>query len=418
MNSIGIKISVFLLSLFVIAYVCYQAYTALYRPYQTETVTMGNYVQDVDLDGFFVRDEQILSVKRSGVISYNYKNAQKVPKNSVIANIYEREDDLYNLKRIETLEKQKAILEEAQERESIDGVKLDLLNKQISTSKQELVKYVDGSNFDALDSTVENLMLGINKFNVFVDNELSFQSTIDSITTQIGSLKSSIAPVKGTITSEEAGYFANVVDGLETKLKPAMLDTMTVADVEKVLSNRELVYQDNIGKLERSDRWYFVALMSAKEAELFKSTFENGWKLTLQFNSESTREVTARIERMITEAGNEKAALVFSSTYLDENFATMRFEKPKAVIADYNGIIIPKEAVRIGKEKDEDGNEVNVKGVYVLMGNTVRFKKADVVYEDSYVLISQLNVSSDYVANYDQVIIKGKDLDEYASTAR
>lgn len=412
MNSFGSKLAALLLSLFLIAYVGYQAYNALYNPYETQTVTIGHYVQDVDLDGFFIRDEMVLPAKRAGVIRYNYDSAQKVSKNAVIASVYESENDLYNLKRLESLERQKAILEEAQDRENIDGVKLDLLNKQTSAQKLALVKCVDEGDLTSLDDTVESLMLGINKFQVFIDSEVSYQPTIDALAAEIEALRASVPKEKGTITSEESGYFANVVDGYEGVFTPELLEDLTVSMVEECLENREVTFRDNIGKLERDDRWYFVSLATAKEAELFSSTYENGWSLKLKFSSQSNREVTARVEQLLIEG--DKAAIVLSSTYLDEDFAVMRFEKPRAVIADYSGILIPKEAVRIRKVTGEDGTEQNVKGVYVQVGDSTRFKRADVIYEDSYILISQPNVNESYIANYDQVIIKGKDLHETA----
>jgi len=410
MNSPGSKLAAVLLSFVLLAYVGYQAYAAFYKPYETEIVTIGHYVQDVNLEGFFVRDEVVLSAKKTGVVRYNYENADKVPKNAVIASFYDSENDLYNIRRMETLERQREILNQAQDRESVDGMKVDLLNKQNSATKLKLLTCVDSGDLTELDAVVEELMLGLDRFQAFVDKDLTYQSTVDSVSAEIETLRASIPQEKGTVTSDESGYFASLADGYEGIFTPELLEDLTVAQVEQFLEERETGVLDNVGKLLRDNRWYFVALMSEKDGERFGSAYENGWNVKLKFSSQSSREVTARIEEIISE--DQKTVIVFSSTYLDGDFAVMRFETPKAVIADYSGIIIPKEAVRIRKETDGDGNEQNVKGVYVQVGDSTRFKKADVIYEDSYVLISQPNVSEDYVANYDQVIIRGKDLGE------
>lgn len=415
MNSIGVKIAVVLLSLLMLSYVCYQAYVYIYEPYETQTASIGEYIQKVDLNGFFLRDEVVLSAKKTGVVSYNYDNAQKLPRNAVVASIYQNESDLYHLRRLDQLRRQQEILEEAQDRESIDGMKLDLLNKQISSSKLELVRCVDEGKLDELASVEENLMLQIGKFNVFVDPELSYEDTLSSVTGQIASLEATLPVAQGAITSEESGYFANVVDGYESIFVPELLEDLTVGQVEEYLKDPQVRELDNIGKLERDDRWYFVALITAREAELFAAPYENGQTVQLKFNSESIRQVTVGIEQLITERNKENAVVVFSSTALDGDFSVMRFEKPQAILADYTGIIIPKEAVRVSRAQDEEGNDINVKGVYVQIGDSVRFKRADVIYEDNYVLVSQPSANDSYISNYDRIITKGKDLHETAS---
>ena len=50
-------------------------------------------------------------------------------------------------------------------------------------------------------------------------------------------------------------------------------------------------------------------------------------------------------------------------------------------------------------------------GVYVQLGNVVRFKKVDIVYsDDSLVLSKKKEGESGYVCLYDEVIIEGTDL--------
>ena len=157
-----------------------------------------------------------------------------------------------------------------------------------------------------------------------------------------------------------------------------------------------------------------MALITAREAELFTLPYENRQTVQLKFNSESVRQVTVSIEQLIVERDQENAVVVFSSTALDGDFAVMRFEKPQAILADYTGIILPKEAVRVSKVTDVEGNDITAQGVYVQIGDAVRFKRADVIYEDNYVLISRPNANDSYIANYDQIITKGKDLHETA----
>lgn len=409
MNSTASKIIAVLLSLFMIAYVGYQAYNAFYNPYVTEVVKKSDYVQDIDLNGFFVRPEKVIDAKREGITRYHYKNAQKISKDAVIADVYEKESDLYTLRKIESLEEQRAILKESQNQETNEGLKLDLLSKQINTEKNDLVKCVDESDFSNLDSIYSGLLLNMNQFANCVDNTLSYDSTIVSFQQQIDALSAEVPSVTKKISSSDSGYFSNTVDGMEMVFTPEMLENLTVSEVAAALEKQSVSSDnDNIGKVATDETWSFVSLITAKEAELFKV----GQQIKLKFNSRSTREVTAKVSQLIIEKENDQAAVVFESGYLDEDFVSMRFEKPKAIIGTYTGIVIPKEAIRIGTTQDSDGNDVEVKGVYTLLGKTVRFRQVDILYEDAYVLISKPNTSTQYVSIYDQVITKGKNLHE------
>ena len=56
---------------------------------------------------------------------------------------------------------------------------------------------------------------------------------------------------------------------------PELLEDLTVEGVEEILRDPQVRQLDNIGKLERDNRWYFVALITAREAELFTLPYEN-----------------------------------------------------------------------------------------------------------------------------------------------
>ena len=407
MNSTAAKIVAVLISLFMIAYVGYQAFLSFYDPYETEVVKKEQYIESVQLNGFFVRDEQVIPTAKTGVIGYNYKNAQKISKNSIVANVYSDKNDLYNLKKIELLKKQKAILEEAQNEDSSEGLKLDLLSKQISEGKLAIVQAVDENDLSALDNTVNELMLNIDKFNHYVSSS-TYDEAIASIDSRIERLSEDISPVQNTVKAEQSGYFSNTVDGFETKFTPDMLSGLTISDVSKALEDQKKTSSDKIGKILPDDSWHFVSLVSAKDAELFLE----GRQLSLKFSSQSVREVPATVRQVITEKGASQAAVVFESDYLDENFVTMRFEKPQAIIKNYTGIVIPKEAIRVRTVTNSEGKQEERTVVYTLLGKTVRYRFVEPIYEDEYVLISKVMNDSKYVSIYDQVIIKGKNLND------
>ena len=97
---------------------------------------------------------------------------------------------------------------------------------------------------------------------------------------------------------------------------------------------------------------------------------------------------------------------------MDSDFLTMRFETPRVLISSYSGIVIPKEAIRIRTITDDEGNTVQEKVVYAMFGKSARARRLDIVYEDDDVIISSATGQSGYISAYDQVIIKGKELND------
>ncbi len=409
MNPVFSKIVVFFLSVVIIAYVISQALANFYDPYEAEIVQKGTYVQELDLNGFFIRSEKVLSQQKNGVVRYHYRNAEKIAKQGVVASIYSREQDLRNLEASVSLTRQREILLEAQNRENIEGVKLDLLSKEITEDKLELISCIDERNFTDLEALSAKLMLNMGKFAVCVDNSISYDNAIAQLDQQIAQLNAQIPQNTPQIIAEESGYFANVVDGYETDFTPEMLEKLTIAQAESWLAGQRITESNQIGKVVTEDIWYFAAVISRKEADLFRK----GRSLHLKFDSKSTRTIPVTVQRIITERNNEKAVVIFESDYLDEDLITMRFESPQVILGTHSGIIIPKQAIRMENMTNEDGSSSMVKGVYTQLGKTVRFKKVDPVYEDDYVLVSKPNIdATQYVSIYDQVIVKGKNLNE------
>ena len=58
------RLLVILVSLLLLVYIGYQAYLVAYEPYETVVVKQGAYTKELELDGFFVRDEAALTTEK------------------------------------------------------------------------------------------------------------------------------------------------------------------------------------------------------------------------------------------------------------------------------------------------------------------------------------------------------------------
>jgi hypothetical protein len=88
-----------------------------------------------------------------------------------------------------------------------------------------------------------------------------------------------------------------------------------------------------------------------------------------------------------------------------------RVETVEMSVKNYEGIKVPKSALRFVdvEEEDEDGNPVTVtyEGVYIKVGEQIRFRKIDVVYRSDDYVISEANTDNDYLALYDDIVLEG-----------
>lgn len=410
MKPVGKKLLIAFFSLLLLIYIGYQAYLVAYEPYETVVVKEETYTKSLELEGFFVRDEAVLKTGQSGIIGYQYKSGEKVPINAEIARIYEKEADLYALEKIDALTQQRDILYQLQNSTGGEGLKIDLVSQQLADAKYSLMRAVDTGDLSNIDSLSNEILLCLNQYALCIGEDLNITNVIGDIDSEIASLQSQIPNAVGSVKTERSGYFCSTTDGLEEKFSFSSLENLTVADAEEMLaaSVSSQTAENVIGKMTYSNGWKFVAVVPASEAAIFKE----GATETFSFAAAAGKETSVTVERIITEENAEKAVVIFSGMDMDNDFLTMRFENPRVQTVSYSGIVIPKEAVRIRTATDEEGNTVQEKVVYAMFGNSARARSLDIIYEDDDVIISNATGQSGYISAYDQVIIKGKELND------
>ena len=159
-----------------------------------------------------------------------------------------------------------------------------------------------------------------------------------------------------------------------------------------------------VGKLINSPEWYVLSEISADQLKKF--TEGNTYPLTFPYNSDVV--IKMKLERIIRENSSESVVLVFKTNTMPDNFNYLRKQSVQIVEESYTGYKVPANALRV-----VDG----VKGVYILSGNTVKFKEVEVLVElNGYFIVKeQPTYLEDENYNkklglYDVIIISGKNL--------
>ena len=110
--------------------------------------------------------------------------------------------------------------------------------------------------------------------------------------------------------------------------------------------------------------------------------------------------------RILSDVGSDTSVLIFRTDILPEGFSYLRNQTVQVVKSSFTGYRVPVSAVRI-----VDG----VKGVYILRGSKVLFRKIEPLFEyDGYLIVKERDESAadraSWLAKNDFVIVKGKDL--------
>ena len=92
-----------------------------------------------------------------------------------------------------------------------------------------------------------------------------------------------------------------------------------------------------------------------------------------------------------------KILVVMSCDKLDEQLASTRVASSMIVFDEYTGIRVPRDAIRFNGDQ---------KGVYVILGKDITFKKIEVIYEGDDFVLSKNTDDQKYLLLYDQILLE------------
>lgn len=378
---------------FVVVFIGHHLWTYLHQPYVTETVAKTTLVDEISLDGFFVRDEQIVSGEDNGVIKCNYEDGKRVREGSVLSAVYQSQQDQINLQLIEEYTRQYEQLQTLSSEGAVKGSRIDIIVKQANQLQSEYIAQIEAGNYTKAKELKESLTYQLNKLQLCKGEVTDYQDAMNSLQQRISELRSD-SETKGTITAPVNGYFSSKTDGFEQQLSLDGCDSMTVSDAQSILESKN-VNQTGMGKIVTSNYWYYCAIA---ETSPLTEQLQKGDTVSVKFGSLSASTYSLKLIRA-EQDNSGHTLLIFQSSIMNKNFINARFEKASITVASYEGIGISKKALRFKN---------GVKGVYIVRGTNVLFRRVDPVYEDEDIIISKFTTDAEYVSMYDKVVIGGE----------
>ena len=393
LKQVLIYIVVSLVAVGLMIYVGYHMVSNFTSDVETQPAYVDTFNESVTSDAYILRNEKVLYSYTTGVVNYLVSNGAKVAVGDAVADIYrsggdglrERIDEID--KRIETLERVEA---NAKYLSVSDAVKIDA---QIAELLLSVRRETENNSLSSAVSLSDELLSEMNR-RVLVTGEVeSFADEIADLRAEREAAISELTDVAETIKSEHSAYYFYDVDGYEDAFSFDSIDSLSLSDVKAMTEAMpEKSTGKEAGKIVYDYVWYIAVPTDISSA----SYFTEGKSYSVEFGADGA-ELSMQLHSVLTEEGNESACLIFSSSVMPSGFEYTRMQPVTINVRKYEGYRVPLSAVRI---VEYDG--VSVEGVYILYGNTVYFRRIDIILsQDGYVLCRSKTEKEEEEAYYD-----------------
>ena len=402
MNSITVKVLGIALSVFILIMVGSQIVFNINNSHDTEEAVLYTVNENISFKGMFLRDERVIKYDNTagGVMNYLYDDGLKVSENSAIAKVYSNEDQIYYRNRLSRLKSVLSDLKRSQSPGTTNYVQAETLKSKIEGHYLNVANMIQRKDYSSVSDESDDLLYTMNIYNIVTGTIGDFKPAIRQIKAEINELKTKIEDPVESIKSNESGYFVKSVDGYETSVEFDDLENMSTDELQRLFDIKPDVPENAVGKLLKSYEWKFLGIIKNTN----KFLINDG--LSIRFNS-SNKIYGVTVDSIKPIDGTDNSIVILSCNELDDTVLNNRFDNAELIFDEYTGIKIPREAIRFQGEQ---------KGVYVMLGQDITFKKVDVIYEgDDYVLSK--NTSNDsYLLLYDQILLEGVSADEVSGT--
>lgn len=361
-TSLSTKFITALLLLAVIAYFGVQGYRYVTDPETTAIVYRYRSEQAIAVRGYVVREEQVVDCAET-LLELTHAEGERIGAGDTIATVYRSAEALRATQELEALRAQKEQLEYARSaaNDTETALKLD---SEIRDQILSVRAAYEAGSFSALDALSDRLKTTVLKREYAYNGSEELGARLEELNAQI---REASAASGGTtrVTASVSGTYSAVADGYEGVLTPESLADMTPSGLAAVSPQS---VSSTVGKIVSGSKWYFAASVSEADAAKLRT----GQRLTLRMASGVDFDLPVTLTR-VGEAENGNCLVVTESDKYLAYVTLLREQNAEIVIDEYEGLRIPKNALRV--------NGDGVSGVYCLIGRTAYFKPVNIIYQ-------------------------------------
>jgi hypothetical protein len=386
----------FFLIAFVVVYMSYHIISVLSDPLRTVDAVIFMVEDSIPANGWFVRGE-VLMPRADGITQPAVRDGERLARGDTAFYIYhdrsaiELTDDLTELsRRIRDMEyvteHTAANLDVSQLDRLIYARVTDMLNARDSGNRAAVVS--QGLEFKSL----------VFRREYTYGQGADLTVALEALKAQERMLLSERETAVSEIKADRSGMFTTEVDGYEETFDMNLLDTVTLAELRNPRHDPRLV-REHMGKQIPGFSWGHIITVPEDDVRL---RLRVGQTLTLRFTDIARTVVDFRIRRIHYEDG--QAIISLTTTSNAAVFINTRRLPSDVVLNSYNGLRVPKEAIRLVNDRT---------GVYCLVGSRAVFKPVDIISErDNYYLVAfdPITARASQLLPGDKMIVAAKDI--------
>ncbi len=384
--------------LLAVTFVLYQLVMISSKKIRTEYVLHYDYYDTITTEGYFVRNEEVLTAQADGVLCYTVGDGEHVAASGTVAEVYSSEEDAAAQVRIAELEEQIGALKDLKTGTGQYAVNPELLSVQIDEKLHRLLSITEKGRMDGLKETSADFLTLLNKRQIATGMIADFGGTILQLEGELANLQSSVGQAASRVKVSSSGYFVSTVDGLEQALTPAELEGLTPEKLEEIKKTTPAATDNAVGKLVYDYEWYIACILTEEQA----SVLTKGKSVDVMMQTSTGRAYSVTVDSIHRGTGDGRCVVILRCATTSSELFSARRESLQIRLQEYSGLRVASSAVRV-----VDG----VRGVYVLSGITAKFKPINAVYSNSNFTICQTDATaSNGLKLYDEVIVAGRDL--------
>lgn len=417
MNEITTRILKILLTVFAVVLASTIFYHLLFQDYETENAVYYEVSEGTSFRGVYVRNESVITYDGKGAVRYCVNDGAKLGVGSIIAEVYEDEEQIDLRRRISERENELAVLRQVENPGTSENAQPVNLAALINEQFRNVIRSREQGDLSAMENSKQELTVLMSTYAKITDPKVDFSDRIHALEEEIARLSERLTDPIRTIPAEKSAYFVSYADGYEDTLTVDSIGQLTADDLSAVTDDSTDISKDEhaIGKLIDGYQWYITGIFDNTKLRLSEDD-----TAIVRLNSVA-RDLRVRVVSLVAAGDISKTQGVFRCDQLTQDVVQHRTERVQimketsAGKKTIEGVRVPRSAIRFKEVeetvKKEDGttytDTVNAMGVYVLIGEKPEFRRLDIVYEDEGFYLSALHAGSGYVSLYDEIIVKG-----------
>lgn len=388
-----------------LAYLGYHFFEGFSADIETEYATLVTDSDVVPLDAYIMSSESVIfaaSATSGHSVGYVFSDGTKVHGGQVVANIYT--GDGSSDEAIVDLDRRIDLLESSNLTDGMTSSDTYVIDSKIQNYYYLIHQSTLLGNYSNLTKRRDELLTLINKRRILTGVTTGYSDRIESLTAERALLSAGQDTIAESVEAPYAGYFYSTTDGYESTFSASKVESLTLAEFDKMLSSQPTRYSDRaVGKMVSDFNWYIVCETTRDSLRYFTKGYS--YYVNFPYNDDISIKMT--LSNVVSEVGSDRVLLVLETERIPEDFSFRRMQPVELVRSSYTGYRVPISAARL-----VDGKQ----GVYIMIGNTIEFREIDILLEmDGYYIVAEQDPVNDpdYASKlglYDQIVVSGKNL--------